>query len=165
MDKVVCHHCGLPFKAVCVQPGRRYFYCSGCAIASRVPVDANGKFPVNTGVVTALAVGFTFFNQLLFWLLAVLLVREERLEIAGRFAAASLIAGVLIWIALIVVQWRMGARRTVDGVVLLLTLGLAGTGVAMESPACVAAGNAALVAWGLRGLLNKKTPKISADGG
>ncbi|MFA6286314.1 MAG: hypothetical protein WC661_02945 [Opitutaceae bacterium] len=157
MNKVACHYCGLPFKALRVQPGREYFCCSGCAIASRVPVDADGKFPTNPALLTALAVGFIFFNQLIFWLLAVLLVREGRVPVAGRFEVASLVLGTVTWLALVVVQWRLGARRWVDAVVAVLTAGLLASGLASGSQACAAAANAALVAWSVRGFLRKKS--------
>ena len=165
MNKVVCHYCGLPFKAVRVQPGREYFCCSGCAIASRVPVAADGRFPTNPTLLTALGVGFVFFNQLMFALLAVLLVREGRLPVAARFETASLAAGALVWLALVAAQWQLGARRRVDTLVVLLTSGLLASAFAAGSPACAAAANAALVAWSVRGFLKKKTPAKPAVGG
>ena len=165
MNKVSCHYCGLPFKVVRVQPGREYFCCSGCAIASRVPVAADGRFPANPTLLTALGVGFVFFNQLMFWLMSVLLVREGRLPVAGRFEAASLAAGALVWLVLVLAQWRLGARRSVDILVAVLTAGLLASGFATGSLPCAGAANAALVAWSARGFLKKKTPVKPAVGG
>ena len=156
MNKVACHYCGLPFKALRVQPGREYFCCSGCAIASRVPVDGNGKFPTNPTLLTALGVGFVFFNQLMFWLLAVLLIREGRAPVADRFETASLAAGTLAWVALAIAQWWLGARRWVDTVVVALTAGLLASAYASGSLACAAAAGVALATWSVRGFLNKK---------
>ncbi len=165
MNKVACHYCGLPFKALRVQPGREYFCCSGCAIASRVPVDANGKFPANPTLLTAMAVGFAFFNQLLFWLLTILLAREGKIPASAKFETVSLTLGMITWLALVVAQWRLGARRWVDAFVVVLTAGLLVNGFATGSPVCAALGNAALVAWSARGFLKKKTPVKQADGG
>ena len=165
MSKVSCHYCVLPFNAVRVQPGREYFCCSGCALASRVPVDEDGKFPVNPPLVAAMAVGFLFFNQLLFWLLETLLVREGRLAVAGRFEAASLALGGIAWLALVVIQWRLGARRWIDAAVVVLTAGLLANGGVSGSPACAAGAGFGLLAWSARGFLKKKTPDKTADGG
>ncbi|HTJ77532.1 MAG TPA: hypothetical protein VL357_00910 [Rariglobus sp.] len=165
MSKVSCHYCGLPFKVAGVQPGRDYFCCSGCALASRVPVDVDGKFPINPSLVTALVMGFGIFNQLLFRLLAVLLVHEGRGRIAGRFDMASLILGTVIWTALIVIQWRLGARRRVDGVVAVLTAGLLATGFWTDSPSCAVLASASLAVWSTRGFLKKKTRAKPSDGG
>ncbi|MBW8780538.1 MAG: hypothetical protein JF599_01430 [Verrucomicrobia bacterium] len=164
-SKVACHYCGLPFSAVRVQPGRDYFCCSGCAIASRVPVDAQGRFPVNPTLLAALGLGFVLFNELLCWLFAVLLVREGRTEVAVRLVMGSLALGVASWGALVVVQWRAGARRWVDVSVVGLLGGVLVAGLQTRSPACVVAGNLALVAWSLRGFLKQKTPGKPADGG
>jgi len=165
MNKVACHYCGLPFKAIRVQPGREYFCCSGCAIASRVPVDEDGRFPANPTVLTAMAVGFIFFNQLMFWLLAVLLVRQGSLPVAGKFGWASLVLGTAVWLALVVVQWRLGARRWLDAMVVVLTAGLLAGGFASGSQACAAAANAGLAAWSVRGFFKKKTPGKESVGG
>ena len=158
MSKVACHYCGLPFKVVRVQPGRDYFCCSGCALASRVPVDDDGKFPANPTLIAALVIMFMFFNQLLFWSLAVLSGREGRISVAGRFDMASLVLGAVIWLALAVVQWRLGARRPVDGVVAVLTAGLLANGVLAASAPCAVMADAVLLAWSARGLLKKKLP-------
>lgn len=155
--KVTCEHCGLPFSVARVAPGRAVYCCSGCALAARVPVDAQGQFPVNAALVTALGVGFVYFNQVLFWLLAVLLARGADGALnAARFAWASLGVGAAVWVALALFQLNAGARRVVDWVVLLAAAALLGCGVANAQPAVAAAGNALLAAWALRGLARKR---------
>lgn len=151
--KVVCQHCALPFSVSRVVPGRPVYCCSGCALAARVPVDAQGQFPVNAALVTALGVGFVFFNQALFGLLAVLLARSEDGAVnAQRFVWASLGVGGLVWAALLFFQIREGARRPVDGVVAGLGAALVGWGVANALPGPALLGNALFAAWALRGL-------------
>lgn len=170
--KVVCEHCGLPFTVARTTPGRAVYCCSGCALAARVPVDASGQFPVNAALVTALSVGFAAFNQVLFWLLGVLLARRAgafsdtaseapgadlaSAENAARFAWASLGVGAVVWISLAVLQWRVGARRAAD--LCVLALGLAGVvaGLALRQPTWAALGNALVIAWSLRGLRRKR---------
>jgi len=158
MSRIACHYCGLPVNVARAQPGREYFCCPGCAIASRVPMDENGRFPANPTLLAALAAGFVFFNQLLFWLLATLLTKEGNLPMSGRFETASLALGAAVWTALVVAQWRLGARRWTDAVVAALTAASLSLGLAARSPACAAAACAALVAWSARGFLRKKTP-------
>lgn len=155
--KVVCAHCGLPFSVGRATPGRPVYCCSGCALAARVPVDAQGQFPVNAALVTALGVGFVFFNQALFWLLAVLLERSEGGAInAGRFAWASLGVGVGVWLALRFFQFQAGARTWADWAVSLLALVLIALGLSRHEPWCAVAGNALFAAWAMRGLARKR---------
>jgi hypothetical protein len=155
--KVVCEHCGLPFSVSRVVPGRAVFCCSGCALAARVPVDANGHFPVNAALVSALGAGFGFFNQGLFALLAVLLAREVDGAVnAGRFAWASLLTGVVLAVALAFIQARVGARRWVDWSVLAACAALVALGLATKSPSCALAGNFGLIAWSVRGVGRKR---------
>jgi hypothetical protein len=161
--KVVCEHCGLPFSVARVAPGRAVYCCSGCALAARVPVDANGQFPVNGALVTALGVGFVFFNQVLFWMLAILLARradEASTMNAGRFAMVSLSAGVAVWLALAFFQTRAGARRCVDWLILGATLATLGWALTTARAEIALAANAVLTSWALRGLAKKKvSPK------
>lgn len=159
--KVVCEHCALPFSVARVTPGRPVYCCSGCALAARVPVDANGQFPVNGALVTALSTGFVFFNQALFWLLAILLARQAGADAtlnAGRFTLASLGIAVVVWLALAVFQLRAGARRLVDGLFLAITLAGVGVALAGGRPGIAVLANGLLAAWALRGLTRKKVP-------
>lgn len=160
--KVVCEHCGLPFSVMRATPGRAVYCCSGCALAARVPVDANGQFPVNSALIAALSTGFVFFNQILFWLLAVLLARREdaaALSNSGRFVFASLTVGIAVWATLAVFQIKSGARRVLDWIVLALALGGVVLALARANPAIAAIANGLLAAWSLRGLARKKVPR------
>lgn len=158
--KVVCEHCGLPFSVTRVAPGRPVYCCSGCALAANVPVDAHGNFPVNTALAAALGAGFVFFNQALFWLLALLLAREaDGVVNAGRFTWASLAAGVVLVCALAVFQARAGARRGIDRLVLAACGGLLAVSMAGAGAGCAVAGNACLAAWSLRGLGRGKSAR------
>jgi len=155
--KVTCEHCGLPFAVARATPGRALYCCSGCALAARVPVDASGQFPVNATLVTALGLGFGLFNQLLFWLLAVLVARrDEGLENAERLALVSFAIGAAVWAALVLCQARVGARRLADGVLAAAS----GAGLAwawsVATPGLAFAANGLLALWALRGLRRGK---------
>jgi hypothetical protein len=157
--KVICDQCGLPFSVARIAPGRPVYCCSGCALAARVPVDAQGQFPVNAALGTALTLAFVGFNQVLFWLLAVLLARDPEAEVnALRFGWASLGTGTLFWMVLSTLQWRLGARSSADAVVFILS----GCGLfaafSTAYPAHAAVANLVLAGWSLRGLHRKRPP-------
>lgn len=156
MSGVVCDHCGLPFRVARVRPGQPVYCCSGCALAARVPVDAQGQFPVNGALVTALGVGFVAFNQLLFWLLAVLLVREGQIETAGKLTLASLGAGVAVWGAVVWLQIAVGARRGLDLLVMAVAASALGLAIYSSEPCVALVGNLGLIAWSLRGVRRRK---------
>ena len=155
--KVTREHCGLPFAAVRATLGRALYCCSGCALAARVPVDANGQFPVNVALLTALSLGFGLFNQLLFWLLAVLVARQSGgMENAARLAWVSFGIGAVVWAALVLCQARVGARRGADWVLAgIVCAGLAEAWL-VASPGLAFAANAVLAIWALRGLRRRK---------
>ncbi len=163
--KVVCEHCGLPFSVARVAPGKAVYCCSGCALAARVPVDSHGQFPVNAALVTALGVGFVFFNEALFWMLGLLLSRRDDASSAlnaGRFALASLGIGVAVWGALMFFQTRAGAaRRVLDRAVLALSGFSLGWAVSRGRPEIALVANLVLAAWALRGLARKKVSEKS----
>lgn len=156
MTGVICEHCGLPFRVTRVRPGQPVYCCSGCALAARVPVDAQGQFPVNGALVTALGVGFVAFNQLLFWLLAVLLAREGQIQTAGKLTLASLAAGVAVWGAVVGLQFVVGARRVLDSVVMVAGAAAVTLGIVAGEPCVALAGNLGLIAWSLRGVRRRK---------
>ena len=157
MDRVTCHHCGLPFRTWRVDPGRPVFCCTGCAVANRIPVDAQGNFPVNATLVSALAAGFVYFNQLLFWMLAALLAGEGKDDSAAKAAMVSLLAGAATWLVLSGWLFRSGAGRVGDMLVAGLVLAIGIAGWASGSLACSAAANGLLLAWSVRGLFKKKS--------
>ena len=162
--KVVCEHCGLPFSVGRVARGKAVYCCSGCALAARVPVDGQGHFPVNAALVSALGAGFVFFNQALFWMLALLLARQPDAASAtnaGRFTLASLAAGAAVWVAVAFFQARAGASRVIDRVALGASgfgLGWAVAGARAEIALLC---NALLAVWALRGLARKKVAEKS----
>jgi len=160
MTSVTCAYCGLPFKVRRVTPGRAVYCCTGCAVASRIPVDAKGDFPVNAALVSALATGFVYFNQLLFWGLATLLAGEGRTDAAATCARVSWCAGAVTWLVLAVALVRSGPARAADLLLLGASLALVVTGWLMGSLACAAGANGLLLAWSVRGLLKKKTRRI-----
>ena len=75
-------------------------------------MDASGQFPVTPALIVALGVGFAFFNEVLFWTLALLLTRDHRAETALQFACVSAGLGVLVWAAAV---RACGARRSAAG--------------------------------------------------
>jgi hypothetical protein len=158
MTSVTCRYCGLPFRVRRVEPGRDYFCCTGCAMLSRLPVDEKGQFPVNTHLVSTLVAGFLFFNELLFWLVAVLLVREGRMALAMRFFWLAGGTALAVWLALAILQWKAKAARAVDFAI--MALGLAVLSAAFwrlpPLPVPMAATNVVLIAWSFRGLLRKR---------
>ena len=159
MTPVDCRYCGLPFKVKRVEPGREYFCCTGCAMLARVPVDAQGQFPVNSHLVSALATGFLYFNQLLFWGLAVLLAKEETGRVlAERFGWLSAGTALVVWLVVLAVQLRERTARVPDFIVLALVLGAHGLAFRVDPPSslCTALANALLLLWSSRGLLRRK---------
>ncbi len=160
--KVVCSHCGLPFSVARPAKDRAVFCCSGCALAARVSPGEEGGDARPAGVlVAALTIGFTGFNQVLFWVLAVLVSRRAEAGVGSAAGEeglgwASIGAGAAVWLAITAVQWRLGARRVADGVVAVLGAVLLGLACWMVSPGCALAASAAQAAWALRGLGRKR---------
>lgn len=133
------------------------YCCSGCALAARLSRDGTNAAADNAPLVLAASLAFVAFNQLLFWLLAVLLaVQPDGAVNAARFVWLSLLAGLGLWLAGVVVQWRLGARQGMDMVVIALTGALLGLGLFMRNPICVLAGTATFALWALRGARRKQ---------
>jgi hypothetical protein len=115
-------------------------------------VDQSGQFPVTPALIAALGVGFAFFNEVLFWTLALLLIRDNRAETALLFVRVSAGLGVLVWAAAVAGMWRAPVRRWTDAVVALATLGAIAAAVQPKlSAGCVVAADAALGLWLARG--------------
>jgi hypothetical protein len=131
---------------------RTRFTGIGNAVANRIPVDAQGNFPINRVLIAVLTFGVAFFNQGLFWLLAVLLQSQERLALAGRFLWASLGLGAALWAILLVVHLSVtggGSRK--DLLVVMLTGVVVAAGLVTASPGCVLGGVGLLTVWCARG--------------
>jgi hypothetical protein len=100
----------------------------------------------------------------LFWLLAVLLANRASagdgapLASAAWLAWASVGTGVAVWLAIVIAQWRLGARRVADGLVVACGAGLLAIAVWTASPACALVASSTQAAWALRGL-GRKRPK------
>ena len=159
MSPVACRYCGLPFKVRRVEPGRDYFCCTGCAMLARVPVDQSGQFPVNAQLISMLAVGFLYFNQLLFWLLGVLLARDAaQVETAVRFGWLAAAAALAVWLATIVIQWRERTARRADhvGAALVLIVHVAACRETPPAAWLMAAANGGWLIFQARGLLQRK---------
>ncbi len=156
--RIQCSYCGLPFTVRQVEAGRACYCCSGCALASRLPpVGEGGQFPVTPALIAALGVGFAFFNEVLFWTLALALVHDNRAELALLFARVSAGLGVLVWAAAVAGIWRAPVRRWTDAVVALATLGGIVAAVQPQlSAGCVVAADAALGLWLARGWCKQK---------
>jgi len=120
---------------------------------SRIPVDAQGNFPINRTLIAVLGFGLALFNQALFWLLAVLIQGQGRPVPAGRFLFASIGLGAVLWLLLVVLQARAtGGGRRNDWLVAGLTGALLVTGGVAASPGCALAGVILLTGWNIRDL-------------
>jgi len=158
MPRISCSYCGLPFQVRRIETGRNYYCCSGCALASRLPTGgANGQFPVTPALIAALGVGFAYFNEVLFWTLALALAREHRAGPAQVFALISAGLGVLVWAALVVVLGRAAARRWSDALLAAATLAvLAGAFWPGLSAGRAVGVNLVLAIWAVRGWCKQK---------
>lgn len=162
MSELRCHYSGVPIEVKNPVPGRPYFSCSGCLVAGRLKVDAQGDFPVTPTLLALLAGGLVFFNQGLFWLLSALVRGRGRDATAGYFLTGSLALGVALWVVLVLIQWHAtGGGRLADRAVAAFTGLLCLAGAIAGSGACAFAAVMLLAAWGLRGLRHR----IIVDGG
>ena len=133
------------------------FASTGEAIRSRIPVDANGNFPVNRTLTGVLVLGVAFFNQVIFWPLAVQLAGRGNEITSARFVSASVWLGAVLWLVLAVLQWRVTrGGGGMDKAVLVLTGLLCAGGVWAVSPGCGVASVGLLTAWGVRGVFGPK---------
>ncbi|WP_152032767.1 hypothetical protein [Ereboglobus luteus] len=167
MQNVTCSRCGTPFKTVASAanetPPATHFCCAGCALLARVPVDEKGQFPVNAHLISALVTGFLYFNQLLFWLLTLLLEHQEKIARASQFCRAGAVAALAVWCAVAYIQWREQAARRADYCVSAIALGIhawmiAGAIISGATPRAwpMAAANALLILWNARGVFRGK---------
>jgi hypothetical protein len=162
MPQVSCQYCGLPFKVRRVEAGRTYYCCSGCALASRLPPGGvEGRYPVTPALIAGLVVGFVYFNEVLFWTLALALTQEDRPGTAQVFAQLSAGLGVLVLGGLLIGLGRATAHRWSDALVALVALALVALSLRPDvSPGAVVGANAALALWVVRGWGKKKfSPK------
>jgi len=121
MPRVTCAFCGLPFSVRHAPEGAQHFCCSGCALASRIPVHGEA-LPVSRGLVIALALGFGLFNQLLFAIAGTAIAAEGRADVGARMLAVSAIVGAALVVANTIFLLTTRARHWSDGVAGVITL-------------------------------------------
>lgn len=153
-----CYRCGTPAGSPDVPATRPVFCCAGCLIATQVPVDDKGNYPVNAALVTALAIGFVAFNQLLAWGLTALMASRGNDRAAALWAFGSLGAGAFVAFAAGREHRRAQAGfRPVDALLTAVAALLFAVGVALGAPGFGVLANAAVLAWCFRGFLKKKS--------
>ena len=113
MERLVCSYCGLPFRSLRPADGEPAYCCSGCAMAARLNISGE-KFPVTPQLVYGLLLGFGIFNQVLLIVLALALVNEGRVETAEKFAAASAVLAIALFVIALAWQWRARLMRRTD---------------------------------------------------
>lgn len=154
MTQVPCDHCGRAIRVRRVDEKRDYFCCAGCALRARVPIDREGNYPVNGALVSALVVGFLYFNQLLDWGLAALVAHQGKAGLAQRFTAGGATLAIMVWLGLVWLEFRAGPPRGKDLLVGAVTLALIVSSFRSVPPSlglCVSA-NAVLLVWVFRGI-------------
>lgn len=154
MSQVHCDHCGQSFRVRRADDSRDHFCCAGCAFRARVPIDAEGNYPVNGALISALVVGFLYFNQLLDWGVAALVTRQGKAALAQRFAAGGATFAVLVWLGLVWLQLRAGPLRGKDFLVAAVSLALIASSFRSVplSLGLLASANAVLLIWNFRGI-------------
>ena len=134
------------------------FCCVGCALRARIPVDADGQFPVNAQLTSVLAVGFLYFNELLFWTLGTLGKAKLGAVLSERMLWVAAAAALLVWLAVRIIQRREKCSHGRDIIVSMLVLAVHVVSLVFPERAglCMAGANAGLLAWSARGLIRKK---------
>lgn len=163
MPRVTCAFCGLPFHVRTVREGAAYYCCSGCALASRIPVH-EGVLPVSRALIIALALGFGLFNQVLFAALGLAVAAEGRAEVGGRLLMVSWSLAGVLFVASITFMATARLRGWTDAAAGLLAAGfgaLGATEMVSDSPSPAAAtgwlvaANVLLALWLTRGWLRR----------
>lgn len=144
-----CRRCGRASGRT-ADDARAGFCCAGCAVSALVPRDAEGNFPANAALGSALGIALLGFNQLL---LASLVWAMP--GVVTRWVTGSLALGVLAAVALLTAQWRCGVdRRWESPIAAALVVGW----IAAFQRADVIVGLALTgiyFGWALRGLLRR----------
>ena len=159
-NTVTCQYCGAPFRAAAPSASSPGPFCSaGCGIAGRIPVDKDGQYPVNAALISGLAIGLLYFNEVLFALLARTAVQPARLATAERFLWLSAGLGGLVWFGVSLISLQLNLLRKPDIAVIVLVLVVMGGAAWHQLPPApmeIIGANAVLLAWNARGLIKKR---------
>ena len=155
----VCRWCGNASAATRGTVPDDTFCCAGCALRARIPIDADGQFPVNGQLTSVLVTGFLYFNELLFWALGTLGAEKLGAELSQRMSWVAAGAALAVWLAVGIIQRREKCGGPRDAVVSGLVLGvhLVSLFFSDRPGLCMAVANAGLLVWSTRGLLSKKS--------
>ena len=155
MPQRTCEYCGNTFAMLKPTEKSDGVFCHvGCAVRARVPVDAQGNFPVNQHLVGAVVVGFLFVNQAMLAGLSVLLGHRGQAMTSAKTAWISFALGMLVWGGMWVVQWLEKVGRGKDFVIAGLTLGILLAAIWKTEPrvGLALAGTTVLLIWNFRGI-------------
>jgi hypothetical protein len=161
MARVTCGFCGLPFHVRTVREATEHFCCSGCALASRIPMHGDALL-VSRELVVALALGFGLFNQTLFAVLGTAVTKEGNAEVGATFITIAIAVGAVLFAVSGLFLVTARSRRWSDGLAALAAASLAAfagwrgcmSGVSgIAAPLLIA--NLWLGAWWSRGWLRK----------
>lgn len=157
MPAVSCVHCGGAIRGARAEIDAPACCCGGCALRARVPVDAQGNFPVNGSLSVALVIGFLFFNQLLAWGMGVLSARQGKISAVSKWFWAEEVLAVAVWLTTLVVlvRWKVFRRR--EFVVAVITGGSMVFAATQNQPvpAWFVVANAIWLTWGFRGIFRR----------
>jgi LPXTG-motif cell wall-anchored protein len=169
MARVTCSFCRLPFHIARVREGAEYYCCSGCALASRIPVQ-DGQLPVSPGLLVALAAGFGLFNQVLFGVLGAAVAAEGRPETGEKLVWVSVAIGAVVLLGFSGLLVLARTRRWSDGVVLLPALAAgvwasvaAARGTWLEATIALFVANLLLALWSSRGWFRRMWARRTQD--
>lgn len=144
-----CRRCGRP-SGRRADDRRAGFCCAGCALSTLVPRDAEGNFPANAALGSAIGIAIVAFNQLLLASLVWAMTGS-----VTRWVFGSLGLGVLAALCLLAAQWRCGVDRRWECVVAGV-LGLGWIFAFRQADVVFGLGlTAVYFAWAVRGLLRR----------
>lgn len=171
MPRVTCRFCGLPFSVRSAREGVDYYCCSGCALASRIPVRDDG-LPISRELVIALALGFGLFNQLLFGVLGQAVIAEGHADVGERWLLVSAAIGAVLFAVNLVFVVTAPTRHGSDAVTGLVTVAFVVWAVQRGATGHVAAAcwialgtNLGMAAWWLRGWARRGLARWRGRGG
>lgn len=159
MPQRTCEYCGNTFSALKAPAKGEGEFCNlGCAVRARVPVDAEGNFPVNQHLIAVLIIGFLFLNQAMLAGLSGLLAHRGRTEASLNLAWISYGVALFVWLATVVVQKLEKVVRGKDFVLSGVTLGILLAAIWRAEPrvGLSLAATAVLLIWNFRGITSRQ---------